>query len=76
MVNRTGFCSRTPPMSGAKAYFAPFLLTALIAFAVGFFGYVALARPTQASAHVTVEEVSAPVTSGPASAEWNLPRRI
>jgi len=62
-------------MPGALSFLKPFAWLAAIAFVSGFFGYLALARPTTAVAHVDVQAAAA-ATSGPASAEWNLPKHI
>lgn len=60
-------------MHGAAAALKPFLLLALIAFALGFFGVLAFSRPTRADARV---EPQPALASGPASADWNLPKHI
>jgi len=52
----------------------PFAWLAAFAFLVGFVSYLALGRPAvAASAHGPQTVISA---SGPASQDWNLPKRI
>lgn len=63
--------------SGISEAVQPFAWLAAIAFLVGVFCYLALGRPSQA---VAGEELAPPaassLVSGPASAEWNLPKHI
>jgi hypothetical protein len=60
------------------ALIRPFAILAAAGFAVGFAGYLAVGRPDIAA----VTEARAPppavaaTTSGVASDEWNLPKRI
>ncbi len=52
----------------------PFLMLAAVAFAIGFLGCLILAGPTaSAQAHPAIAPA---VVSGPASSDWNLPKRI
>ena len=51
----------------------PFLWLAAAAFLVGFFGVLAVSRPARAIAAI---EAQPAIASGPASADWNLPRHI
>lgn len=60
-------------MSGALAFIRPFAILAALAFVAGFFGYLALGGASPAAADVGVH---AEIASGPASAEWNLPKHI
>jgi hypothetical protein len=58
----------------------PYLWLAAVGFLVGFMTYIAMGRPADAyaaSSRVSAEAIAAPVLrSGPASQEWNLPKRI
>ena len=58
----------------------PYLWLAAVGFLVGFMTYLAMGPrndPYAPSARVSAETLYAPVArSGPASAEWNLPKRI
>lgn len=54
-------------------FLKPYLWLALAAFLTGFLCYLAVGRPTAAQATV---EARAPLVSGPASDEWNLPKHI
>ena len=60
-------------MAGVAAVLKPFAWLAVFAFFVGFFGYLAVSAPARTGAQPDHE---AALTSGPASAEWNLPRHI
>ena len=60
-------------MPGALAILKPFAWLAVAAFATGFLGYFALGPPDSAVAQV---DPPAADVSFPASADWNLPRRI
>jgi len=51
----------------------PFLLLAVVAFVLGFVVTVLVARPGIATAR---DRAAAVAVSGPASAEWNLPKQI
>lgn len=51
----------------------PFAWLAALAFLVGFVSYLALGRPATAAPQDRMETIAA---SGPASAEWNLPKKI
>jgi len=66
----------TPP--GAEQALRPFLLLAIIAFVVGFAGYVALVRPVfatpDAGPSAAITEPAA--AASPASDDWNLPKHI
>lgn len=66
----------TPPASRFSEFTRPFVLLAVVAFVVGFLGYVVLDRPAatpdQAAAALTAE----PALAGPASDDWNLPKHI
>jgi hypothetical protein len=55
--------------------FRPFLWLAAIAFLVGFVGTVALGGGATAVAEGH-QRAHAAAVSGPASEEWNLPKRI
>jgi len=61
-------------MHGASVALNPFVLLAALAFLIGFFGVLAFGRPAPAAA--TVEAAQPAVASGPASADWNLPKHI
>lgn len=60
-------------MPAALAFVKPFAVLAALAFVAGFFGYLALGQPTSALAQVALQPAAA---SGPASADWNLPKHI
>lgn len=60
--------------SGAFDVVRPFAWLAAIAFLVGFVSYLALGRPSPAMADVPAAHAA--LVSGPASAEWNLPKHI
>lgn len=47
---------------------------ALTAFLAGFLGYLAVAQPAPASAEARPQPTAA--ASGPASDDWNTPKRI
>jgi hypothetical protein len=51
----------------------PFAWLAALAFLVGFVSFLALGRPATAAASDRQQAMGA---SGPASAEWNLPKKI
>ena len=51
----------------------PFAWLAALAFLVGFVSYVALGHPATAVAKDRPEAIA---SSGPSSAEWNLPKKI
>ncbi|HSV01569.1 MAG TPA: hypothetical protein VLI41_00060 [Phenylobacterium sp.] len=61
-------------MHGAAAVLKPFAWLAVIAFALGFFGVLAFDQPSRAAASKVAAEPA--VASGPASADWNLPKHI
>jgi len=61
-------------MHGAAAILKPFAWLAVLAFAIGFFGVLAFHQPTRAMASNVAAEPA--VASGPASADWNLPKHI
>ena len=62
------------PVTATFELVRPFLLLAAVAFMIGFVGCLVFAGPTaSARAHPTVEPA---VISGPASDDWNLPKRI
>ncbi len=61
-------------MTGAAQVLKPFAWLALVAFLVGFFGFLAVNPPPRALAAHADSEAS--LTSGPASADWNLPKHI
>lgn len=61
-------------MTGAFAFLKPFAWLAAVAFVSGFLGYLALGHPGTAVA--SASDLQAAVASGPASAEWNLPKHI
>jgi hypothetical protein len=52
----------------------PFAWLAALAFLVGFVSYLAMGRPATAAAHD--HHAQSMAASGPASAEWNLPKKI
>lgn len=57
----------------------PYLWLAAVGFLVGFMTYFAMGRPADAYANeirVRPELIAPAAASGPASAEWNLPKRI
>jgi hypothetical protein len=60
-------------MPGVVAFLRPIALLAALAFVAGFFGYLALGEPARAIAQITAQPAA---TSGPASADWNLPHHI
>ena len=60
-------------MPALFGFLKPFALVAALAFVAGFFGYLAVGGPSRAVAQVDLQPV---VTSGPASAAWNLPKHI
>jgi len=51
----------------------PFAWLAAFAFLVGFVSYLALGRPAVAASPQPTQALAA---SGPASDEWNLPKKI
>lgn len=51
----------------------PFAWLAAFAFMVGFVSYLALGRPVSATLQDGSQSIA---VSGPASADWNLPKRI
>jgi len=53
----------------------PFALLAVVAFVLGFLGYVALGRPALASSE-RAAALSAEPAASPASDDWNLPKHI
>jgi hypothetical protein len=59
------------PTGGAFEILKPFLLMAAIAFAVGFFSYLAF-TPAEARR----DEAWRTTVSGPSSADWNLVKHI
>ena len=60
-------------MPAVFAFMKPFAVLAAIAFVAGFFGYLALGGASRAVAQVELQPAA---TSGPASADWNLPKHI
>jgi hypothetical protein len=63
------------PVSATFELVRPFLLLAAVAFMIGFVSCLVFGGPTITSvqAHPNVEPA---VISGPASDDWNLPKRI
>ena len=62
------------PVSATFELVRPFLLLAAVAFMIGFVSCLVFAGPTTSvQAHPNVEPA---VISGPASDDWNLPKRI
>jgi hypothetical protein len=62
------------PVSATFELVRPFLLLAAVAFVVGFVSCLMFAGPaTSAQSHPNVQPA---VISGPASDDWNLPKRI
>ena len=62
------------PVAATFELVRPFLLLAAVAFIIGFVGSLMFAGPTaSAQAHPHVQPA---VISGPASDDWNLPKRI
>ena len=62
------------PVTATFELVRPFLLLAAVAFMIGFVSCLVFSGPTaSARAHPTVEPA---VISGPASDDWNLPKRI
>ena len=51
----------------------PFAWLAALAFLAGFVGYMTLGRPAVAAPQ---DRLQTAVASGPASEEWNLPKKI
>jgi hypothetical protein len=71
----------TPPETSVYDAMRPFALLAVVAFVLGFAGYVALGAGAVAatSSQATViadPAVAAPAAAGPASDDWNLPKHI
>ena len=62
------------PVTATFELVRPFLLLAAVAFMIGFVSCLIFAGPT-ASAHAH-PNVDPAVISGPASDDWNLPKRI
>lgn len=62
--------------SGAFDVVKPFAWLASLAFLAGFVSYLVLGQPTQAVAAQDPQASPAALVSGPASAEWNLPKHI
>ena len=60
-------------MPAVFGFLKPFALVAAIAFVAGFFGYLAVGGPSRAMAQ---DDLQPAATSGPASADWNLPKHI
>jgi len=60
-------------MPAVIGFLKPLALVAALAFVAGFFGYLAVGGPSRALAQ---NEVQPAVASGPASADWNLPKHI
>jgi hypothetical protein len=66
----------TPPASVRHAL-RPFVLLAVIAFVLGFLGYVTLGGPIAAPSNaVAAAPLTEPAAAGPASDDWNLPKHI
>jgi hypothetical protein len=62
------------PFTATFELVRPFLLLAAAAFMIGFVSCLVFAGPTASTqAHLNVQPA---VASGPASADWNLPKRI
>ena len=62
------------PISATFELIRPFLLLAAVAFMIGFVSCLILSGPTaSAQAHPNVQPA---IVSGPASDDWNLPKRI
>jgi hypothetical protein len=62
------------PVTATFELVRPFLLLAAVAFMIGFVSCLIFAGPTaSARSHPNVEPA---VISGPASDDWNLPKRI
>jgi hypothetical protein len=62
------------PVTATFELVRPFLLLAAVAFMIGFVSCLVFAGPI-ASAHAQ-PNVEPAVISGPASDDWNLPKRI
>jgi hypothetical protein len=60
-------------MTGAFALLKSLSLIAVVAFALGFVGYLALGHSSAAAARA---EPAPMISSGPASDDWNLPKHI
>jgi hypothetical protein len=65
----------TPPASRSAEFARPFVLIAVVAFVIGFLGYVALDRPV-ASQDLAAIIAAEPALAAPASDAWNLPKHI
>jgi hypothetical protein len=66
----------TPPATVRDAL-RPFVLLAVVAFVLGFLGYVTLSGPVAApSDTVAAAPLADPATAGPPSDDWNLPKHI
>jgi len=63
-------------MTGAFAFVRSLTLIAAVAFMAGVVGYLALGRPSAASAAAQLDIRPSAVSSGPASDDWNLPKHI
>jgi hypothetical protein len=62
------------PVSATVELVRPFLLLAAAAFMIGFVGCLIFGGPTaSAQDHLNVQPA---IASGPASEDWNLPKRI
>jgi hypothetical protein len=71
----------TPPETSVYDAMRPFALLAVVAFVLGFAGYVALGAPAISApepqaAVVAAPALAAPAVAGPASDDWNLPKHI
>lgn len=63
------------PATTAFELLRPFLWLATVAFLTGFAGYLALGGAATALV-ATHQQSPAALVSGPASDDWNLPKRI
>jgi hypothetical protein len=63
----------TPPGAPARDLLRPFVLLAVVAFVLGFLGYVALTPAPGDTATASALPESA---AAPASDDWNLPKHI
>ena len=61
------------PATSLPEIVRPFAWLAAFAFLVGFVGYLALGRPAVAASEGHYQPLAA---SGPASQDWNLPKKI
>jgi hypothetical protein len=67
----------TPRQASVYQVVRPFVLLAVVAFLVGFLGYLALGRQELVStAQGATAAVASPAVASPASDDWNLPKHI